>query len=316
MDMNATNLTLNPVRSFAMQPAHNELSPASLFALTQPQSANHSLFAQLRSHFPTGALISELVQVHEGQFVVRVLVQVGNTTLATGMAAADRVEVAEDRARVRAMEVLGIAPASVTSAPASPPPTVSSAFEVQAHLMAEAPSEPTYADVDTLKNVALPSFEPQETEEKAPPKTASGRRKKDSPEKSTSTPIAGEMLSSFPSLDLPAAPPEPAPVEEIEYAYTADFEADLPNETAEPEKVTVPDVAFSSTPIDLSDAIAQIGTEIERIGWTKKQGSTYLQQTYGKKTRAELTEDELLEFLHYLKALPSKGHPSLSQIPF
>ena len=42
--------------------------------------------------------------------MVRAIVQVGTTTMATGMAAADKIEVAEDRARVRAMEVLGISP--------------------------------------------------------------------------------------------------------------------------------------------------------------------------------------------------------------
>jgi virulence-associated protein VapD len=72
----------------------------------------------------------------------------------------------------------------------------------------------------------------------------------------------------------------------------------------------------SEPTIDLSDAIAQIGAEIERIGWTKKQGSSYLQEAYSKRTRAELTETELLSFLQYLKALPAKIAPALSDLPF
>ncbi len=312
--MNATPLTLNSSR-FAMS---DNLTPASLFAVRESslsgaptQSTNHSLFAQLRSQFPTGALTSELVQIHDGQFVVRALVQVGNAILATGMAAADRIEVAEDRARIRAMEVLGIAP------------TAPSAYEVQAQIMTEAPRETEFsaASLNALKDAKLPAFESQEIEEIAPPKAISGYPKKEVLEKPVST-IGGsdDFLSTFPGLDLPEAVQAPV---EVDYDYSQDGD-DLPKETVsqvpqeetEAAKVSVPDVTFSNDPIDLSDAIAQIGTEIERIGWTKKQGSSYLQQTYSKKTRAELTEDELLEFLHYLKALPSKGHPSLSQIPF
>ncbi len=312
--MNATHLTLNNSR-FAMS---NDLTPAALFAVRESplgtgdpaQSTNHSLFAQLRSQYPTGALTSELVQVHEGQFVVRALVQVGNATLATGMAAAEQIEVAEDRARIRAMEVLGIAP------------TVSSAYEVQAQRLADAPREPEFsaASLNALKDAKLPAFESQETEEIAPPKAIVGRKSIETPERLSSVGSGSDdFLSTFPGLDLPEAVQAPV---EVEYDYGQEVEA-LPEETVpqtfeeiEAVKVSVPDVTFSNDPIDLSDAIAQIGTEIERIGWTKKQGSTYLQQTYSKKTRAELTEDELLEFLHYLKALPSKGHPSLSQIPF
>ncbi|PSB19007.1 hypothetical protein C7B65_13410 [Phormidesmis priestleyi ULC007] len=311
--MNATHLTLNNSR-FAMS---DDLTPASLFAVRESplsagaptQSTSHSLFAQLRSQYPTGALTSELVQIHDGQFVVRALVQVGNAILATGMAAADRIEIAEDCARIRAMEVLGIAP------------TVPSAYGVQAQLVTEAPREPEFsaASLNALKDAKLPTFESQEIEEIAPPKAIRGGEKKEFSEKPASVSSGSDdFLSTFPGLDLPEAVQAPA---EAEYDYSQDVEADLPEETIAPQemeavKVSVPDVEFSSDPIDLSDAIAQIGTEIERIGWTKKQGSTYLQKTYSKKTRAELTEDELLEFLHYLKALPSKGQPSLSQIPF
>jgi len=56
--------------------------------------------------------------------------------------------------------------------------------------------------------------------------------------------------------------------------------------------------------IALDDLIAQISVQIERVGWTKKQGSVYLDKTYGKKTRAELRDDELEEFHLHLSLLP------------
>lgn len=264
----------------------DSLNLASLAAHSQ----GHSLFAQLRSRFPQGALVSELVQVHEGQFVVRAIVQVGTTTMATGMAAADKIEVAEDRARVRAMEVLGISPTGGAAT-----------FDVPARSMSEAPKavEPSIV-VESIAEIPLPSVEELVPDVATPKKTARKKKEEPLPSHASSVPETAPSLD-FSNFDLPeikSAPPEftREPVPPVA-DFVPDFEED---EFPAPE------------PIDLSDAIAQIGTEIERIGWTKKQGSTYLQDTYGKKTRAELDEDELIEFLHYLKALPSKN----SQIPF
>lgn len=269
-------------------PNEDDLKLSSLAS----QSQGYSLFAQLRNRFPQGALTSELVQIHDGQFVVRSIVQVGNTIMATGMAAAEKIEVAEDRARVRAMEVLGISPSMSTTT-----------FDVPVRPMVEPIKE---AELPPLKSfepatIAEAPLPPVEELVPKPPEPAkkSSRKKKEEPP----APEPTSDLLSFPAIDTPEISYEPP-------AFEMDFDEPKPQavEASEPE----PDLE----PIDLSDAIAQIGAEIERIGWTKKQGSTYLQETYGKKTRAELTEDELLAFLHYLKALPSKGHPSSSQLPF
>ncbi|XHX79712.1 MAG: hypothetical protein RBJ76_07265 [Stenomitos frigidus ULC029] len=73
---------------------------------------------------------------------------------------------------------------------------------------------------------------------------------------------------------------------------------------AEKPPVAGSDTAGSASR-DLSSLISQIGVEIERIGWSKRQGSTYLQKTYGKKTRSELTDDELEDFLTYLNTQPA-----------
>ena len=63
---------------------------------------------QFRELYPTGCLISEVLQVFKNEFVVRVMVVVDGTTRATGIAGAEKVDVAEDRARMRALAVLGI----------------------------------------------------------------------------------------------------------------------------------------------------------------------------------------------------------------
>ena len=91
-------------------------------------------------------------------------------------------------------------------------------------------------------------------------------------------------------------PPQPkaAPVVKPD-PVTIDVQTDT-EETGQWEDV--------QSPIALDDLIAQISDQIERVGWTKKQGSVYLDKTYGKKTRAELRDDELEEFHQYLSLMP------------
>ncbi len=62
---------------------------------------------------------------------------------------------------------------------------------------------------------------------------------------------------------------------------------------------------MSPEPMDLSDAISKIDVEMGRLNWTKRQGRDYLVRTFDKKTRQELTNDELLQFLSHLKSLPT-----------
>jgi|GEM_PF-3772237 len=61
----------------------------------------------------------------------------------------------------------------------------------------------------------------------------------------------------------------------------------------------------TASPIDFSDIIARTNVELKRLGWTNQQGRDYLLQTYGKRSRQLLTDDELLGFLHHLESEPS-----------
>ncbi len=45
--------------------------------------------------------------------------------------------------------------------------------------------------------------------------------------------------------------------------------------------------------------------EMQRIGWSIDQGRSYLQQTYNKRSRQQLTTPEITQFLNYLKSLPT-----------
>jgi hypothetical protein len=75
-------------------------------------------------------------------------------------------------------------------------------------------------------------------------------------------------------------------------------------ETAEPSKVT-PLGIDPNGPIDFSEIISRSNVELKRLGWTSDQGRNYLLQTYGKRSRQLLSDEELLEFLVYLQAQPN-----------
>ncbi|MBE9104831.1 hypothetical protein IQ229_07720 [Nostoc cf. edaphicum LEGE 07299] len=47
--------------------------------------------------------------------------------------------------------------------------------------------------------------------------------------------------------------------------------------------------------------IAQSNTYLAQLNWTPEQGRDYLQQKYGKRSRLQLTDTEILDFIDYLK---------------
>ncbi len=47
--------------------------------------------------------------------------------------------------------------------------------------------------------------------------------------------------------------------------------------------------------------IAQTDTYLTQLNWTPEQGREYLQQKYGRRSRLQLTDTEILDFIDYLK---------------
>lgn len=286
----------------------------------------HHLIVQLQSRYPTSSLISELLTVHDGNYVVRALVQVGGTTLATGMAAASSIEAAEDRAKVRVLEALGIVPSPIglldSSLLVSPEKPVS-------------PGKPVQSAASTA-DLTFPSVQPSQVGSEAiardgelaiasssssnpVPKTAT------LPNAAVSLELDSEFTSEFtidntdfylsdPGVDeLPEDyfPPEPEvqeePLQVSDFAPTPKPTSSRPTQNGKTN--TEPDSTEAVTPapnesIDNSDVIAQTDVELRRLGWGREQGRKHLEQTYGKRSRQQLTDAELLDFLHHLESQP------------
>ncbi len=281
---------------------------------------SQGLLIQLRSHHPSGCVSCELLQVVDGSYVVRAMVAVDGLTIATAMAADQTIEQAEDLARARVMAVIGLTPLHLDEPQrvelqlASPKfaPAPARIPDMVADVMPPAVAPPpmlmpidppeivTATDEDEMLSDELAKGGAKSTKSKA--KSTKGKSKPEDvpPPAPLIEPVAEPMVEITGGEDA---------VDDMAIEYEFTIEGD-----------DEPDTAMDPMPneptMDLSDAIAQIGTEIERIGWTKKQGSSYLQEAYGKRTRAELTETELLSFLQYLKALPAKVQPALSDLPF
>ncbi len=271
----------------------------------------HTLFLQLQARYPGATLVAELVQIHQESYVVRCLVQLHGTTLATAMSAAPEIEQAEDQSRSRVFALLGIG-AQVAARPTSPAlssydqgiplPTGSSdrSYELP---VAPTPFVPDAAiptptsGNGTLRSSPIPPL----------PLTADLSEKPSVPDPSTSEakPIPAVVDKPLPkqkkNMEEPGDLPDSTAIPFThELSTNFDRDPDLDSFLAPTEKAI-------GEPVDLSELIALTDVEMERIGWGKKRGQGHLKRTYGKQTRAELNEDQLLEFLHFLRALPSQG---------
>jgi hypothetical protein len=260
------------------------------------------MYAQFRNQYPMGSLISELLNIHEGKYIVKAIIQVGGSTLATGLSAATSIEQAEDQARVRALVVLGIDDRPyATQAQIVHSAPEETAARAQARLAApateflplsDAPFQQSM-DVDwAIADRAARSFQPPEQQQ-----LAWFDRNAVEPE-----PQAPQRSGRHSDRDI-APPPLEAPSPS---AFAP--QQDSNRRPKEERRDAAPTIA---APVDLSDVIAQTDVELKRLGWTNAQGRRYLEQTYGKRSRQHLSDAELMEFLDCLKTQPAPGKPTL-----
>ena len=267
------------------------------------------MFTQFRIRYPNGGLISEFVTIDHGKYVVRALIQDQGITLATGLAAADTVEEAEDRARIRALEVLAldnhITPYVSTTSENSETniTSVAAAQEIVNHKKLGNQEDPLGLNgelPETLVNNYSREFsKPEEELESTYPNPVSPEPP--SPDVFEKT----EQLSPFPQDYSPTqeAPPEVVNHSLFEEPLATPEMAPVPSKKTKKPKGTT---STKKTTIAHEDPrIEQIDREMLRLGWTATQGRQYLLANYGKKSRLVLTDEELQAFLDYLQGLPS-----------
>ncbi|MGF1517118.1 MAG: hypothetical protein ACFCVB_04850 [Nodosilinea sp.] len=247
-----------------------------------------SLLTQFRHRYPQGNLTSDLLTIHDGLYLVRVCAGADGVTLACGLSAHATLEQAEDLATTRALERLGLTPSEL------PRVTAPTAL-VQAQ-------SPAAATPPTLALVPLQQAPDQRQPVTDAPPILNGPSKATPPgleyEPSLPAPEPPPIALTPPPPSAPPAPPDHLPEVPDLPEVPNDFDNDLMNLGAGP-------VAS----VDLSDIIAQTDVELQRLGWDVNQGREFLEKTYGKRSRHDLTDDELLEFLLFLETQSPPSAP-------
>jgi len=288
------------------------------------------MLAQFQSLYPKGSLISELVQIFQGKYIVRASVQIEGVTRATGMAAAETVEAAEDQARTRALIVLGInAPQQSVAFSLNPTPPVqlNPSLNTKGGLN-ESAAYSSAKDEDFVgsqwpmvsdKEISIPPSKVRNIK----PEVVTNNNEQYGYSSGASLPsdsYSQDLGQNFPATANKELEFDP-PVENLEITFDNQVENQTfpgisannvtpftPRSYSPQEDVATPPVTGKrkkkAEPVDLSDVIAKTDVELQRLGWTPEQGREHLIETYGKRGRTLLTEEELHGFLKYLQSQP------------
>lgn len=319
--------------------------------------------------YPTACLTSELLQIHNGKYIIRASIEIEGTIRATGMAGAESIEVAEDQARQRAISVLPIDisenrentlnPPSNQLTPIASTPTTepqiqpkSQTVELETAIKPDQPqlnTPPLELTSQVTKNInKLPENQPLETiqhqqQQISPPEPLHQDTHQPTPtltpepsqpvenndfnlSQTSFTPEAREYPTPFESYLPPHPPQEEEPPNQEQPILEFEHPSYIPSSNVTPFTPRNPvtnteeiSQAKSETktpaaskrgrkknePVDLSGIIAQTDVEMQRLGWTPEQGRDYLIKTYKKRGRTLLDENELIDFLNYLKSQPT-----------
>ncbi|MDJ1176709.1 hypothetical protein [Roseofilum capinflatum] len=265
-----------------------------------------SLWTQFRAAYPTASLISELLQIHEQQYVVRVQIECGNLVLATGLSADRHLEKAEDRARERAIALLQPPSRSASPAPIAVQPTP-----------VEAPVELTPVQPTPPPQPSPPKPAPAQPEIKAP-----------EPEPWSPVPPLEDDPEDYADQPLPSPPaPEPEEGEEGEEEFDfsdislkIDMELKHIGWNSKRESDYLKRIYGKNKRMILGDeemkefleylqTYAQTDVELKKVGWSAEQGKDYLKSQYpdSQGSRLMLTCSQIKEFLHHLQQTGSSG---------
>ena len=276
------------------------------------------VLAKFRQRYPQGSLVSELVELDRGTYIVRVSIQIEDRVLATGLAAADRIETAEDSARERAIAAL-ILDLDSTQAKSEPDPisSVESTPFTQDSTVSVSESKPISTSSSTDNGMAdksdrnkIINFEDYPPAQPTQPNVIESQDKFVSSEPLEPQPIetATEPVNSEPqrSLDSGNLFAGTQNVGTIDSDILADARSiSTEGHTSEKTTATAREEKTAIADFDFTEMKHKTDLEIKRLGWTKDDGQEFLRSRYGKRSRLQLTDEQLLEFLQYLEAQPS-----------
>lgn len=271
------------------------------------------MLGKFRNYYPQGSLTSELLNIDRGLYIVKVVISIEGKILATALAAAARIEDAEDRARERAIAALGLEALKSELTPTKS--AIKTVISNQSEKAKE--TEPTV-------NRSTVAYIPTESQAKNTPAvnfsvtqpSTSVAATVVEPEKAREIANSVPLETSWDEVDNPSndleIPPEPTIADSSSNSgnlFEGTFD-ERPATTLEAKESNYPkSVPINQTvQIDFNEIKHKTDIEIQRLGWTQEDGVKFLKSRYGKRTRLHLTDEQLLEFLNYLESQPT---PSL-----
>ena len=105
---------------------------------------------------------------------------------------------------------------------------------------------------------------------------------------------------------IPSGTETPTPAEDqpqLDLMATTPAEPEPSNVDSSPSTgANTPSASTTSAEnLDFSEIISLTNIQMKRLGWTAEDGRKFLLDTYGQKTRHLLSDEQLVEFLHYLE---------------
>jgi hypothetical protein len=279
------------------------------------------MLAQFQSLYPNGCIISELVQIFQGKYIVRVSLQIEGITRITAMAGAETIEVAEDQARERALIVLGMVKApekieTISPQPIFPEqqnPPLSTASNLQESTDTVDSQGSWSENQEIFTNTAIEPdrdlvfqedvIQSNDTSDRSPKNYDSALYQS----YSTTTDQETQSDALFGNTDRFSSNQSAEDTHALGNTIS-NVTPFIPRNSHIQEETGInsgrQNRKKKQEPVNLSDVIAKTDVEIERLCWTKEQGREHLKKTYGKLGRSLLSETELLDFLQYLESQP------------
>ena len=283
------------------------------------------------------ALISEFVTIDHGKYIVKVSIVEDGIILATGLAGKETVEKAEDEARQRAIEVLNwyhpkvdrkednriiTTSSHLNNTSPSPktkqnikinppiPSAISPVIEEKVMEITDYTPKKEITEIQEEKsdNSLWEEYNDSDLTDTPPPKpTVSHENNQETFISEEETPLfldnEDNQETFISEEETPLFQPS---VSEDEYTNenlllfsesNEDIsELTLPLDYSENENID------NSEIVDFGEIVDKTSLEMKRLGWTQEQGKKYLLETYGKKSRHLLSDNELIEFLKYLQS--------------
>jgi hypothetical protein len=280
------------------------------------------MFDRFWQRYPQGSILSDLVQIHDDLYVVRVTLAAAGQPLVSTLAAADQLEMAESVARNRAMQMLGCeeTAAEVLAVPApnrlpgelavttlelknqaspmvaetalplvvnsSEPGVLSQEMDAMLAVASQVLPVPDLPSVESIP--AISNEDPLLPLESEPLALTNGSVV--APLIEMGMPVETAKLIEEPVLEAPASNP-PAKSRSKKAAATPPLP--LPETTPEP--------ATHEAPLSVTDIIPLINMELKRLNWSREQGRDYMVSLYNKRASSLLSDEELFGLLQHLR---------------